>query len=87
MIRAGSTVRERLDYLVERSGRNETDVLAQALQAGLRELYREELTSAYLKGEIGREQLIEEMGEARVREIERTKHYIDQDVAWALRRA
>ena len=48
------TVHEKLEYLTQNTGRRETEVLAEALEQGLDEIYRKHITAAYQAGTMSR---------------------------------
>jgi hypothetical protein len=81
------TLRDQLDYLVRRSGKAESELLAEALRTGVRDLFEEELIDAYLQDELGREALVAAIGEERVRETDYARDCLQRDVNWGLRRA
>ena len=62
----------------------ETEILALALQVGLRELWREHILGRYLRQEISREEAIDEAGLDLVELAERQHQAVMEDVAWGL---
>jgi hypothetical protein len=73
-----------LETLVRESQKPEAEVIALALQAGLRQLWRERILGRYLRGEISREEAIEAAGIDWVEIAERQNTAMMEDVAWAL---
>ena len=79
------TLGQKLAFLVDRQGQDETALLAEAMQKGVGLLYREALLEAYLLGKIPREQILQEWGPEELEEIEYQRQALEQDVAWGLR--
>jgi hypothetical protein len=73
-----------LETLVRESQKPEAEVIALALQAGLRQLWRERILGRYLRGEISREEAIEAAGIDWVEMAERQNTATMEDVVWAL---
>ncbi|HOJ61822.1 MAG TPA: hypothetical protein PK878_16175 [bacterium] len=80
------SVQEKLDYLVKTTGQRAGQVIADALEHGLTELYRRHIKSAYLDGGIGREEAISRLGEEMVAEIDYARGAVTRDVMWGLNR-
>jgi hypothetical protein len=72
-----------LEILVRESQKPEAEVIALAVQAGLRQLWREHVLGRYLRGEIGREEAIEAAGIDWVEMAERQKEAVLEDLRWA----
>ena len=62
----------------------EAELMAQALQTGLRQLCRERILGRYLRGEITREKAIEGAGIDWVELAERQHQAMLEDLAWAM---
>jgi len=80
-------MRDKLDYLARATGRDEAEIVAEAIEEGLTELYRKHIANAYLAGELSREQAIAELGEETVEELDYAKRSVEQDVQWGLKGA
>ncbi len=78
------TMRRKLDYLVRTTGQAEAEIVAQAVDEGLSELYRKQLSEAYLAGKIDREKAVHELGKDVVEELDYARNSIDADIAWGL---
>jgi hypothetical protein len=76
---------QKLAFLVDRKGGDETVLLAEAMQEGVGVLYREALLEDYLSGQISREEMLQEWGPEELEEIEYQRQALEQDVAWGLR--
>jgi hypothetical protein len=73
-----------LQQLVHETHKSEAEVIALAVQAGLRQLWREQLLGQYLQGRVSRELAIEEVGIDWVDLAERQRQAVLEDMAWAL---
>lgn len=74
----------RLRTLARETCRPEAEVMAQAFEVGLRQLWREWALARYLRGEMSREQAIEAAGIDWVELAERQRKAVEEDLAWAL---
>jgi predicted DNA-binding protein len=79
------TMRDKLDYLVQATGRAEAEIVAEAIEEGITELYRKQIADAYIAGELGREQAISELGEQTVEDLDYARRAVEQDVQWGLK--
>lgn len=79
------TMRDKLDYLVQATGRAEAEIVAEAIEEGITELYRKQIADAYIAGELDREQAISELGEQTVEDLDYARRAIEQDVQWGLK--
>lgn len=79
------TMRDKLDYLARMTGRTEAEIVAEAIEKGLTELYRRQIADTYLSGELDREQAIAGLGEEAVEDLDYAQHAIEKDVRWGLR--
>jgi hypothetical protein len=75
---------EYLETLVRETHKTETEVMAQALQTGIRQMWRERILGAYLHNEITRDQAIETAGIDWVELAERQHKAMMEDLAWAM---
>ncbi len=73
-----------LEALVRETQKSETEVMALALQAGLRQLWREQILGLYLRGEVSRQQAVQDVGLDWVELAERQHQAMREDLAWAL---
>lgn len=79
------TIRDKLDYLVRATGRAEAEIVAEAIEEGLSELYRKQIADAYLAGELDRKQAIAELGEEAVEDLDYARRAVEKDVQWGLK--
>jgi hypothetical protein len=73
-----------LETLARESQKAEAEVIALALQTGLRQLWRERALGRYLRGEINRDEAIVTVGIDWVEIAERQNKAMMEDLAWAL---
>ena len=79
------TMRDKLEYLTRVTGRGEAEIVAEAIEEGLTELYRKQIADAYLAGELDREQALAELGEETVEDLDYARRAVEQDVQWGLK--
>jgi len=80
-------IRSKLEFLVRATGRPEADIVAQAIDQGLDDLYRHEIADGYLNGTIDRQKALAELGRGAVEELDYARQAIQQDVEWGLKSA
>lgn len=73
-----------LTALTKQTHKSESEVMALALEAGLRELWRDHLLGQYLRGEMSRSEAIQAIGIDWVELAERQQKAVAQDLAWGL---
>ncbi len=78
------SVHEKLEYLVQVTGRQESDVLAEALDQGLAAMYRNQIKSSYLAGNISQEEAVTLLDDEFVQELVYAREAVTQDVKWGL---
>lgn len=76
---------KRLEQLSAETGLSEDEVIAKAVQSGIHQLWREHTLAAYLKGNLSREEAIEQVGIDWVELAERQRDAMEEDLAWALK--
>ena len=79
------TMRDKLEYLTRATGRGEAEIVAEAIEEGLTELYRKQIADAYLAGELDREQALAELGEEIVENLDYARRAVVQDVQWGVK--
>ena len=73
-----------LESLIREMKKPESEVMAQAFQTGLRQLWRERILGQYLRGEITRDKAIDVAGIDWVELAERQHKAMMEDLAWAM---
>ena len=75
---------EELSFVKRTTGQDDAAILSVAVRRGVHSLYRDALATAYLKGGIGREDLLREFGPEFTDRVDREKKAIDEDIEWGL---
>lgn len=76
------SLHDKLAYLVKNSGRNEAEIMAEAIDQGVTVLYQKYITSDYLAGKLNREQAVSVLGAAKVDELDRNRQYVERNIVW-----
>lgn len=76
---------ERVQELADARGIPESEILEQALERGVEDLWVDLILSRYVHDEIDRETAIDLVGRDRVKRVERELEAVDDDVRWGLR--
>lgn len=76
---------KRLEQLSNETGLSEDEVIAKAVQSGIRQLWRERTLAAYLNGDLSREEAIDQVGIDWVELADRQRDAMQEDLAWALK--
>ena len=64
------TFQEKMEYLVRTTGHAEVAIVAEAVEKGLSELYREQVADASLAGKLDRNQAVIELGEETIEDLD-----------------
>jgi hypothetical protein len=78
------TIADYLSTLAQMTKKEEEYILAQALEVGLRQMWREEMLAHYLRGEITRDEVIDLVGLTWVELADEQKETVLEDIRWAL---
>ena len=73
-----------LEYLARETDKPEAEIMALAIQVGLKQLWRERVLGLYLRGEIARAEAIEGVGIDWVEMADRQDQAMLEDLDWAL---
>jgi len=73
-------IAQELDFLIQRTGRDELTLLSHAMRLGLGLLYRQTAEQAFIDEVLTRADAVEALGPQRVAEIEYAKQALAQDV-------
>ena len=77
-------VADELAFLTQKMAQTEVAILAQALQVGIHQLYRQTVEQLFIDGEMSRQEAIDSIGEERIAELEYAQQALAQDVAQGL---
>jgi hypothetical protein len=72
-----------LAHLAQELHKPESEIMAMAFEAGLRQLWRERTLGQYLRGEVSRDEAIERTGIDWVELAEQQHAAMIEDLAWA----
>ena len=73
-----------LERLARETDKSEAEVMALAVKVGLKQLWRERVLGRYVRGEISRDEAIEEAGIDWVELADRQHQAMLEDFAWAI---
>lgn len=74
------TLTEKIEELAR--DRGESEILEQAIERGVDEMWAESVLSKYVEGEIERERAVELVGIDKVRQAEDEMEAVEEDVEW-----
>jgi hypothetical protein len=78
-----SKVADYLEDLVRQTRKSEAEVMALAIETGLRQLWREQVLDQYLHGQLSRDQAVKAVGLDWVELAERQHRAMQEDLEWA----
>ncbi len=81
---ASNLMADELTFLTQHMGQSEATILAQALQVGLHQLYRQTVEQLCIDGGMTRQEAVTILGEERIAELEYAQQALAQDVAQGL---
>jgi hypothetical protein len=73
-----------LEMIIHETQKPEAEVMAQAFQTGVRQMWRERVLGRYLRGQIDRNKAVELAGIDWVELAERQHKAMMEDLAWAM---
>jgi hypothetical protein len=76
---------EQLDEVVKLNHSDPSQVLAEALRAGMNQIYVEAVLAAYLRGVLSREESAHRVGIDSVTRVDQERQAVREDVEWGLR--
>jgi len=75
-------ISERIQEIARERGLSESEVLEQALERGVEDLYRDLVLCRYLQGDLSREEAVDAIGPDVVQRADREVEAMTDDVAW-----
>ena len=75
---------KRVQEISEARGIPESEILEQALERGVEDLWTDLVLSQYVNGEINRGRAVELVGRDRVKQTDRELEAVEDDVRWGL---
>ena len=76
------TLTEKIEELACDRGVSESEILRQAIERGVDELWTESILSKYVEGEMERERAVELVGLDRARRADREVEAAEEDIEW-----
>ena len=73
-----------LETLVRETRKPESEIMTQAFETGVRQMWRDRVLGKYLRGDIGRDEAVTDVGIDWVEMAERQHQAMAEDVAWAM---
>ncbi|MFW5900724.1 MAG: hypothetical protein ACOCTH_02995 [Halodesulfurarchaeum sp.] len=77
-------ISDRVREIAAARGLPESEVFERALERGLENLWEDLLLARYLDGDLTRQEIIEQIGLAKVERAERERAVVEEDVDWGL---
>ncbi len=77
-----SPLANEIAFLVAHQNVDETTILARAMRKGVKVLYHDALTEAYLLGKISRDTILDELGPKVLEDIDLQRDALKRDVEW-----
>ena len=81
---AAKGLEEELAFVKKATGHDDATILSAAVRRGVRSLYREALTGAYLEGRVTREIVMREFGPEFADRVDRERKVVEEDIAWGV---
>lgn len=76
---------KKIDDLSHEKGLSESEIIEEALEYGLNEMWRRSVLSKYLKGELDREEAVELIGLEQIKRAEKEVEVVKEDIEWGLK--
>lgn len=73
---------ERVQEIARERGLDESEVLEQALERGVEDLWRDVVIERYLDGELTRTEAIDAVGRETIQRVDREVDAVERDVKW-----
>lgn len=77
-------VSQKIDFLSDYKNLSESQIIVEALEYGLNEMWKKYILSKYLKDEIEKEEAVKLVGLDKVKRAEREIKTVKEDVEWSL---
>ena len=73
-----------LETLARETNKTEAEIMTEAFETGIRQMWRERILGLYLRGEVTRDEAVAVVGIDWVELAERQRDAVLEDVTWAL---
>jgi hypothetical protein len=80
-----TALNEQLDEILRLRQTDSAQVVAEALHAGMQQVYLDTVLEAYLHGRLSRTEAIERVGAGNIDRAEEEHRIMQEDVSWGLR--
>ena len=80
----GAEVSERVQKIARHRDLDESEIIQQAVEKGILDLWRDVVIDRYLAGDLSREEAVDELGSEMVHDIDRAQAAVEEDVEWGL---
>ncbi|ODS34753.1 MAG: hypothetical protein SCARUB_00013 [Candidatus Scalindua rubra] len=78
-------IEKELEYLVNKTGKETTLLLAEAVKEGIHALYKKYITEAYMLEKIDRKEAVELLGATLIDELDYAWRSIENDIKWGMK--
>lgn len=75
---------ERVEELAKEQGVSESEILEEALEKGVKNLWDEYVLSQYIKDELDREEAVDLVGLEKVKRADREVDAVREDIEWGM---
>jgi len=73
-----------LDFLLNETGKDSAELLAQAVQEGIHLLFKRQVSEAYINKRIDRSQALMMLGAEELDQLDYAWQAVEKDIAWGL---
>ncbi len=80
----GADVSERVREIARHRDLDESEIIQQAVERGVGDLWRDVVIDRYFAGDLTREEAVDELGPDVVRDVDRAANAVKEDVEWGL---
>jgi predicted transcriptional regulator len=78
-----STLSKRVSEVAEDMRSSESEMIEEALERGMKELWEQSVVKKFLKGKIDKEEAIKLVGLEKIEKAEREEKSVEEDIEWA----
>jgi predicted transcriptional regulator len=78
-----STLSKRVSEVAEDMRSSESEMIEEALERGMKELWEQSVVKKFLKGKIDKEEAIKFVGLEKIEKAEREEKSVEEDIEWA----
>lgn len=78
-------IEKELEYLVKKTGKESSLILAEAVEEGVHILYKRNIIDAFMLDKIDRKNAVSLLGGSFVDELEGAWHAVESDIQWGMK--